>query len=76
MILYSVFTNFRLELTKPSARDVEGQQFYLRSEAVSSLARSELSSALNRPRPPCSLIKINTSLADGSKNSNKLVDTL
>ena len=41
-------TNFRLEFIEPSARDVEGQQFFLTSDAVSGLARFE----------PCSLLLI------------------
>ena len=44
--MYSVSTNFRLELTEPSARKVESQQVLISSDAVSNLARFE----------PCSLL--------------------
>ena len=73
---YSASTNFRLELIEPSAREVEGQQFFWSSDAVSSLARFEPCSLLLSSIYPRSSLsprgqKINTSPADGSISSRR-----
>ena len=42
LLFYSVSTNFCQELIDSSAREVEGQQVFFSSDAVSSLAKFEL----------------------------------
>ena len=48
-------TNFRMELQEPSAREVEGQQFF-NSDPVASLARFEPCSLFRFE--PCSLLSL------------------
>ena len=74
-------TSFCLELFKPSAREVEVQQNFLSSDAVSSLRA--LFSSPSSPAPPhhsslsTRVQKINTSLADSSIGSElELVQVL
>ena len=75
-------TNFGLERLEPSAREVEGQQFNINSDAVSSLGLSHvLFSSPHSPTSRSSLSSrvknINTSPAKGSISTRgKLVDNL
>ena len=67
--MYRVFTNFRLELIEPSAREVEGQQFFLVLTLFRvSLGLSQILLSSLAPRSSFStrFHKINFSLVDSS----------
>ena len=67
LFIYSMSTNFRLELIEPSAREVEGQQFFI----TLTLFRVSLGSSHPLSSSP------HLTRADGSISSRRqLVDTL